>query len=209
MQDRFFGGNAAILDRPPTAPTETEPVLHPVGSQMEVAGGTEDGSVTVIENPDLTGNTGILVSRSFFESRTGRRLTGVLHLRVDRKFIIREQEEYPLVTLAQTRAQGDLYAVLAGDKILPSLSRRPFIICFTSSKRTPGLAPEVFNPREDYERWYRELSKRGDRTEAIKGLYKFLVGKKYPEFRLDKTGNLELPVDYAVVEVARGLGLFR
>lgn len=210
MQDRYSSSRsgAAVLDRPQPS-TATEPVLQPVSAEMAVAGGTEDSSITVIENRDLTELNGLLVSRSFFENRSGRGLTGVLHLRVDRNFVVKQQEEYSLVTLMHTRDQGDLYAAMGSEgQILPSLSRRPFIICFISSKKTPGLGPEVSTPREDYERWYRELSKRGDRTEVIKGLYKFLVERKYPDFRLDDAGNLALPWDYAMVERVHGLGLF-
>lgn len=200
MLDRYSSSRsgAAVLDRPQPS-TATEPVLQPVSAEMAVAGGTEDSSVTVIENPALSGLTGLLISRSFFESSSGRILRGALHLRIDRSRNVKSQEEYPLLALAERRGQANLWAVLAVNHIfpdiLPSLSTRPYIICFISP--------------EDYKKWHGVLSKRGDRAEAIKELYKFLAETKYPDFKLNEEGNLALPPDYAAVEMVRGLTLFK
>lgn len=180
-------GHVAILDREESSPTQsTEPELEPVAREIGIGSGTEDSSITVIENPLLVGYTGLILARRFHQRFQWRDLIDVQHVRADDKNNVNESKHYLRVRIDKGFGHV-LYNFVATDTglILPAPNILPYEICFI--------------PPSDYEHFHDGLRRGRNEKDVVEAMYR-LLGQKVPTFSLENE-RLVLPRDYASLKL--------
>lgn len=179
-------GSALIIDRKEAPPESSpRPELKPVSKETEVADGTQNSTITVIENPLYEGRTGILLSESLREISQWTELRDVLYIRV--KDVIGSLEElrkYERVVLDKGFDVVPYSFARMDIARLPAPSKLPYVKCF--------IEPD------EYARFYGELKEGINMRDNLKAMYE-LLAKKVPLFSLD--GKFNLPKDYANLRI--------
>lgn len=176
-------GSASVLDREEYPATiSTDPELQPVTREVRIGSGTQDSSITVIENPLLEGYTGLLLSRYFFSRFQWRDLIDVQHIRAGDKNNLRELQHYNRVRIDKGFDRV-LYNFVTTDTglVLPAPNVLPYEVGFI----TPS----------EYDSFHDELRGGKNVKDVLESMYR-LLAQKIPTFSFDN-GKLVLPNDYA------------
>ncbi len=177
-----------VLNRPRTSAvteldTELFPETDPVARLSRIAGGIQDHSVTVIENPAYSGLTGFLVSQHFRKTSYGEiELSGVNHYRAG----IDEAEprfsrDHPNVRIRKGFDNFPYSFAESDGLLLPNASLMPYEICFIS----PDEFAEANRMMKDPNRF----------KDGVIFVYQ-LVARKSDKFMLDGE-KLSMPSNYA------------
>ena len=167
-------------------PKQTFPVLEPVTRRLTVAGGVQDGCISVIENPSLDGYIGLILARHYSEARRMPvRFTDVLHIRFNSELNSAGVDHFNEVISDMERATMDYYFVTADSgRSLPAQSIMQYKVCF--------IRPEVYDTLSNV---FNAARGNADRVRMALGkVYKIFAANKI--FCL-KEGALELPESYA------------
>ena len=176
-------GSVSVLDKEESPSTiSTDPKLQPVTREIRIGSGTQDSSITVIENPLLEGYTGLLLSRYFSSRFQWRDLIEVQHVRADAENNLRELQHYNRVRIDKGFAHV-FYNFAATDTglFLPAPNVLPYETAFI----TPS----------EYDNFLYELHRDINVEDVLESMYK-LLAQKIPTFSFDN-GKLYLPNDYA------------
>ncbi len=157
---------------------ETETVAR----LTSVAGGIQDHSITVIENPSVHGFTGFLLSEHLTRGQDELIPQSVIHYRADAGNNPSSMGVYPWVRIRKGFGNGFYNFVQAGQFILPNPNARLYELRF--------IRPEDFSSVRNMLGGNRDVACKG-----VEQVYK-LVAERSDVFRL-VDGKLQMPDDYA------------
>ncbi|MBI4177203.1 MAG: hypothetical protein HY516_02450 [Candidatus Aenigmarchaeota archaeon] len=175
-----------VLERP--AVTELYAETEAVARLTSVAGGIQDHSITVIENPSVHGFTGFLLSERLTRGHDELIPQRVIHYRVDAGNRPSSTGVYPWVRIRKGFDGGSYNFVQAEQFVLPNPSKRLYEVRFI----TPG---DFFSVREMLGGGI------GTAQKGVERIYE-LVAERSSIFSVDGR-KLRMPEDYASFRVGR------
>lgn len=210
-------------------PTNTDPTLEldPSIRLFNTASGIQDSSITVIQNPIMTTNSGSLIGLLFserFEQKPNREpdLVRVTHylFEYDTGKLAATAQGYRKASIFTNRIGMLPYRFVAADgQYLPQASRRPYDIVFLDSNELDSLEGSLLKEiKTDLEmqvaerdgkistKTQREFirdvtgSKTASLYPTLSHVYR-LLANRVSEYFLDPSGRLVVPRDYATFPI--------
>ncbi len=126
---------AETLEEPEQQNTpSTDPVLEPVARETRTGSGTQDDSITVIENASLEGYIGLLLAKHFTQKYQKKELIDVLYIRADGKSNIKDLTHYGMVSMEREFSEKSEtpynFVRTNSGMALPAFNFLPYEICF-------------------------------------------------------------------------------